>query len=92
MSTVSELIEGAFAKLRERPGFVERPDQRQLALLLSDMIEGPSTGAIEAPTGLGKSLAALIPAIAQAIVSGKASSHPVTAHDITSRARGRSAR
>lgn len=71
MSTVSGLIEAAFSKLRERPGFVERSDQQQLALLISDMIEGPSTGAIEAPTGLGKSLAALIPAIAHAIVSGK---------------------
>ncbi len=37
------------------------------------MIEGPSNGAIEAPTGLGKSLAALIPAIAHAIASGKRS-------------------
>ncbi len=71
MSTVSGLIEAAFQKLSEKPGFVERPDQRQLALLLSDMIDGPSTGAIEAPTGLGKSLAALIPAIAHAMASGK---------------------
>jgi ATP-dependent DNA helicase DinG len=71
VSTVSTLIEGAFAKLSELPGFVERTDQRQLALLISDMIDGPSTGAIEAPTGLGKSLAALIPAIAHASASGK---------------------
>jgi ATP-dependent DNA helicase DinG len=71
VSTVSRLIEHAFSKLRERPGFVDRPDQQQLALLLSDMIEGPSTGAIEAPTGLGKSLAALIPAIAHALASNK---------------------
>ncbi len=71
VSTVSALIEGAFMRLRERPGFLERRDQHQLALLISDMIEGPSTGAIEAPTGLGKSLAALIPAIAHAIASGK---------------------
>ncbi|MBC8065602.1 MAG: ATP-dependent DNA helicase [Chlorobia bacterium] len=71
MSTVSYLIEEAFSKLRDKPGFVDRPDQHQLALLISDMIEGPSTGAIEAPTGLGKSLAALIPAIAHAMVSGK---------------------
>lgn len=71
VSTVHGLIEAAFQKLRDKPGYVERPDQRQLALLLSDMIEGPSTGAIEAPTGLGKSLAALIPAIAHAMASGK---------------------
>lgn len=71
MSTPSALIEQAFARLAEKAGFVERPDQRQLSLLISDMIEGPSNGAIEAPTGLGKSLAALIPAIAHAIASGK---------------------
>lgn len=71
MSTVSSLIEGAFSKLSALPGFVERVDQKQLALLISDLIEGESTGAIEAPTGLGKSLAALIPAIAHAVVSGK---------------------
>lgn len=69
LSTVSELIERAFARLLERPSFLERPDQRQLALLLSDMIEQKSMGAFEAPTGLGKSLACLIPAIAHAIVS-----------------------
>lgn len=61
-----ERIEEAFAKLAEMPGFVQRPDQLQLALLLSDLIEGSANGAIEAPTGLGKSLAALVPALAQA--------------------------
>jgi len=71
VSTVSDLIQGAFQELSLRPGFVDRPDQKQLALLLSDMIEGPSTGAVEAPTGLGKSIAALIPALAHAAVSGK---------------------
>src|SRR5688572_23006162 len=64
-------IEGAFNRLAEKPGFVDRPDQRQLALLLSDCMDGGSTGAFEAPTGLGKSLAALIPAIAHALESGK---------------------
>lgn len=65
------LIQNAFARLAERPGFVDRPDQLQLAYLLSDTMDGPSHGAFEAPTGLGKSLAALIPAIAQAIANGK---------------------
>lgn len=46
------------------PGYVLRPHQLQLSLLLSDLIESGSTGAFEAPTGLGKSLASLIPAIA----------------------------
>jgi ATP-dependent DNA helicase DinG len=71
VSTAAELIELAFKNLAQRPGYVERPDQRQLALLLSDLIESDSRGAFEAPTGLGKSLAALIPAIAHAIAEKK---------------------
>lgn len=71
MSTVAELIERAFERLEARPGFARRTDQKQLALLLSDMIEGGSRGAFEAPTGLGKSLAALIPALAHAAVHGR---------------------
>jgi ATP-dependent DNA helicase DinG len=71
MSTPSKLIEHAFETLSKQPGFVDRPHQRQLALLLSDLIEQGSTGAFEAPTGLGKSLAALIPAIANAIAGDK---------------------
>lgn len=71
MSTAAELIERAFERLAQRPGFIERVDQKQLALLLSDLIAESATGAIEAPTGLGKSLAALIPAIAHALAGGK---------------------
>lgn len=67
MSTVARRIENAFARLAERPGFVDRPQQKQLALLLGDLIEGRDTGVFEAPTGLGKSLATLIPAIAHAL-------------------------
>lgn len=67
----SHLIETAFERLARRPGFVERPDQKQLALLLADCIEGPSSAAFEAPTGLGKSLACLVPAIAHALIDGK---------------------
>ena len=66
--TAKRLIELAFDRLDARPGYVPRPDQRQLALLLSDLIEGDASGAFEAPTGLGKSLACLVPAIAHAIV------------------------
>ncbi len=71
MSTVSELVDQAFGSLSKRPGFVERPDQQQLALLLSDLISEGASGCFEAPTGLGKSLAALIPAIAHAIANKK---------------------
>ena len=71
MSAAKRLIERAFDRLDARPGYLPRPDQRQLALLLSDLIEGDVSGAFEAPTGLGKSLAALVPALAHAIADGR---------------------
>jgi ATP-dependent DNA helicase DinG len=70
MSTASRLVKGAFTRLAALPGFTDRPDQRQLALLLCDLIEDGSYGLFEAPTGLGKSLAALIPAIAHGLANG----------------------
>lgn len=71
MGSARELIEGAFVALNSHPGFVNRPDQVHLAHLIGDCIAGKTSGAFEAPTGLGKSLAALVPAIAHAITSGK---------------------
>lgn len=71
MADPRALIEDAFAELASREGYTSRPDQKHLALLLSDCIEGKSSGAFEAPTGLGKSLAAIIPAIANAHATGK---------------------
>ena len=67
----SDLVREAFHRLAQRGTFSTRPAQVQLALLLSDLIEERSTGMFEAPTGLGKSLAALVPAIANAIVHGR---------------------
>lgn len=64
-------VQQAFQSLFQRPGFGERSGQLQAALLLNDCIEGGMTALIEAPTGLGKSLATLIPSIACAIESGK---------------------
>jgi ATP-dependent DNA helicase DinG len=63
------LVEKAFSRLAELRGFSSRPQQVHLARLLSDLIEGGQSGIFEAPTGLGKSLAALVPAIANAIVN-----------------------
>lgn len=71
MSQAQDLIALAFDRLKALPGFVERADQRQLAMLISDLVEESKRGSFEAPTGLGKSLAALIPAIAHGIVGGK---------------------
>jgi ATP-dependent DNA helicase DinG len=71
MSTTESMIERAFERLLQRPGFISRPDQKQLSLLLGDLIANKSNGAFEAPTGLGKSLAALVPAIAHSMVKGR---------------------
>lgn len=65
------LIETAFSRLRARAGFVERENQQQLAYLIHDCIHESKTGLFEAPTGLGKSLAGLIPAIACALAGKK---------------------
>jgi ATP-dependent DNA helicase DinG len=69
--TAQELVQQAFDRLAQRSGFETRTDQVQLSLLLSDLIEQGSTGLFEAPTGLGKSLATLIPAIANAIANDR---------------------
>jgi ATP-dependent DNA helicase DinG len=71
MHDARDLIDRAFQRLAQSPGFVERPDQVHLSHLLGDLIEERSSGIFEAPTGLGKSLAALVPAIAHAIVGGR---------------------
>jgi Rad3-related DNA helicase len=71
MSTTAALIERAFERLFQKPGFLSRPDQKQLSLLLGDLMANGTNGAFEAPTGLGKSLAALVPAIAHSMVTGQ---------------------
>jgi ATP-dependent DNA helicase DinG len=53
----------AFTRLARQTGFESRPDQVHLARLIADMMAGERTAAMEAPTGLGKSLAALVPAL-----------------------------
>lgn len=69
--TAQELVQQAFDRLAQRSGFETRENQVQLSLLLSDLIEQGATGLFEAPTGLGKSLATLVPAIANAIANDK---------------------
>ncbi|CAN5614962.1 ATP-dependent DNA helicase [soil metagenome] len=69
--SASEMVERAFRRLWTRPGYAERPYQLQLALLISDMIVSKTPSAFEAPTGLGKSLAALLPALAHAKLGEK---------------------
>lgn len=69
--TAQELIKLAFDRLAARSGFENREYQVQLSLTLGDLMSDKLNGVFEAPTGLGKSLACLIPAIANAIVSGQ---------------------
>ncbi|MBS1706259.1 MAG: ATP-dependent DNA helicase [Armatimonadetes bacterium] len=69
--TIYRAIDEAFSRLASRSGFSERPSQKQLALLLADSIIEGKSALYEAPTGLGKSLATLIPALVIAKDLGK---------------------
>lgn len=69
--SVEEQVRNAYDNLFSLAGFSNRPAQRQLSALVADLIHDGTTGAFEAPTGLGKSLAVLIPAIASAVTDGK---------------------
>ncbi len=71
MSRLREEVQGALRRLSERHGFQRRPGQEQAALIIADAIEGAARAMIEAPTGSGKSLAALIPALAHAKSGGR---------------------
>lgn len=64
MSAHSE-IEEAYARLEAHQGFSRREAQVQLSLILSDLIDASKSGMIEAPTGLGKSIALLLAALIQ---------------------------
>jgi Rad3-related DNA helicase len=66
MTTVQESlpIEQAFERLaREMDGFERRDGQLEMASRWSEALEHGGTLAVEAPTGVGKSLAYLIPAL-----------------------------
>lgn len=57
-------VELAFARLaREMPGFERREGQLDMAARWSETLERGGTLAVEAPTGVGKSLAYLMPAL-----------------------------
>ncbi|MCE9558375.1 MAG: ATP-dependent DNA helicase [Armatimonadetes bacterium] len=71
MPTAHQLIAEAFRRLTEKPGMQVREGQQQLSQLIGDCIDAKVHGAFEAPTGLGKSFAALIPAIAYALAENK---------------------
>ncbi|MBT7467688.1 MAG: hypothetical protein HN798_05210 [Chloroflexi bacterium] len=53
------------------PGFESRPEQGEMAKAVSDAIESGEHLIVEAGTGVGKSLAYLVPSVLTAIRSGK---------------------
>ena len=59
----SESVLAAFARLSRDMGFERREGQLAMAARWSEALERGGTLAVEAPTGIGKSLAYLIPAI-----------------------------
>ncbi|MDE3100911.1 MAG: hypothetical protein KGJ98_01615 [Chloroflexota bacterium] len=57
----------AFARLAERmPGYEDRPEQRELAIAVERIMETGGVLVAEAGTGIGKSLAYLVPALRRA--------------------------
>ncbi|GIV10003.1 MAG: hypothetical protein KatS3mg020_0462 [Fimbriimonadales bacterium] len=67
MSSLWHEVEAAFQRLEAQLGFEPRPVQRQMAQFVCERLEGKSLGTVEAPTGVGKSLAVLLPAIAYSL-------------------------
>jgi len=60
----NDLLDLALARLRSRErGWEDRPGQREMARLWSETLEDGGAIAVEAPTGIGKSLAYLLPAL-----------------------------
>ncbi len=64
-------ISEIFARLEAREGFEARPVQREMATFIANCLQQGHTACIEAPTGVGKSLGALIPLIAWLLETGK---------------------
>jgi Rad3-related DNA helicases len=67
MSSLWEAVDAAFQRLESRPDFEPRPVQRQMAQFVCEQLERGQSAMVEAPTGVGKSLAALLPAIAYSL-------------------------
>jgi len=60
----NDLLDSAFERLSRRErGWEDRPGQREMARLWSETLELGGVLVVEAPTGIGKSLAYLLPAL-----------------------------
>ncbi len=71
MSSLWEAVDAAFQRLESRHDFEPRPVQRQMAQFVCEQLERGQSAMVEAPTGVGKSLAALLPAIAYSLQQRK---------------------
>ena len=70
MSDLQREIRSIFSDhgaLASSPGFEFRPQQREMALSIAQALESSRHLIVEAPTGVGKSLAYLVPAILYAV-------------------------
>ena len=65
------VVEETLATYRDGKGFAERPGQTAMAGLVHAAIDAGKFVMIEAPTGTGKSLAYLIPAVVRALATGE---------------------
>ena len=71
---LAEEIRGVFSDnglLSKSPDFAYRPEQQQMAYEVASALEESRVLSVEAGTGVGKSLAYLIPAVKFAIESGR---------------------
>ncbi|MFN3689928.1 MAG: DEAD/DEAH box helicase, partial [Fimbriimonadales bacterium] len=71
MSHLWSMVAAAFQRLEAQAGFETRPVQRAMAQFICERLESKSSGMVEAPTGVGKSLAALLPAVAYCLQEKK---------------------
>jgi ATP-dependent DNA helicase DinG len=70
--SATETILGPVGALaRELPAYESRPQQLAMAAAVAQAIADGSHAVVEAPTGVGKSFAYLVPAIQHALASGK---------------------
>ena len=74
MATLQKQIERIFAHdglLAKREGFEHRPQQEEMALAIASTLEAQEHLLVEAPTGIGKSLAYLVPSLLFALENRK---------------------
>jgi ATP-dependent DNA helicase DinG len=72
MSPLSTDVAALFRSAHHRPGFEARPQQEEMARAVAEALDGSQHLIVEAPTGVGKSLAYLVPTALHASHTGTA--------------------